>query len=118
MIKNALITSIHQGSLSCSGTGHLHALSKPCGVLVLDSDDTCPEPSVESRREQARGAVGSDLDRLPCGDLPRARIGRRELHLRERALKLQLRDALHCGAAEEPAVADDLEPAAGPRALS
>src|SRR5919109_2310273 len=111
-IRKALMRSIHQGSLSCSGTPDLHPLPEALCVLVLDPDDAGEEAPVEPRRERARCAVERHLHGLARGDAALACVRGRELDLRERTLELKLRDSLDGLAAEESAVADDLETAA------
>src|ERR671915_2231206 len=116
--RSALMTSIHQGSFNCSGMRHLDALVQSLRVLLFDPHHTGQEAAVDTGGERVRRAVRADANRLAGRDAPLAGIRRRELDLGQRALELELRDALHRLAAEEPAVADDLETSSGAGALA
>src|SRR5512134_178231 len=115
MTISALMTSIHQGWFSCSGTGllHLDAVGQALGVLRRDPDDAGTELAAEARAQLLRRPVGAHAHVLARCDLARGGIVVGELDLRRRTLELELRDPLHRGAAEERAVADELEPGAG-----
>src|SRR5919106_2971111 len=112
---NALMTWIHQGSFSASGTRllHLDAILEAVRVVVRDADDARAQPAVEPGPQIAGGAVRGNAHGLAGRDSPRLRIVERELHLGRRALEGELRHALDRRAAEERPEADELQARAG-----
>src|SRR5919201_1878238 len=101
MMRSALMTSIHHGWFRCSGTSR------------LDPDDAGTQPAVDASGQRPRGSVRAHPDGRSTLDSTRERVGGRDLDLGQGALELKLRYALDGGAAEQPAVADELETLAG-----
>src|SRR5512134_909751 len=115
MTISALMTSIHQGWFSVSGTGllHLDAVGQALGVFRRDPDHAGAELTAEARPQLLRRPVGAHAHGLARCDLARGGVVVGELDLRGRTLELELGDPLHCGTAEERAGAHQLEPGPG-----